>query len=82
MAYPYMGTTCHFHVVFDVHVLDLNLSNTFCCRPVMEANVVIPWHYVQLNISWMMEYIIKSQYILFPFLAIELLLYIRKRNIN
>jgi hypothetical protein len=48
----------------------------------MKANVVIPWHYVQLNISWMMEYIIKSQYILFPFLAIELLLYIRKRNIN
>ena len=26
MAYPYMGTTRHFHVVFDVRVLDLNLS--------------------------------------------------------
>ena len=25
-AYPYMGTTRHFHVVFDVRVLDLNLS--------------------------------------------------------
>jgi hypothetical protein len=27
VAYPYMGTTRHFHVVFDVRVLDLNLSN-------------------------------------------------------
>jgi hypothetical protein len=26
VAYPYMGTTHHFHVVFDVRVLDLNLS--------------------------------------------------------
>jgi hypothetical protein len=26
VAYPYMGTTRHFHVVFDVRVLDLNLS--------------------------------------------------------
>jgi hypothetical protein len=27
VSYPYMGTTRHFHVVFDVRVLDLNLSN-------------------------------------------------------
>ena len=27
VAYPYMDTTRHFHVVFDVRVLDLNLSN-------------------------------------------------------
>ena len=27
VAYPYMGTARHFHVVFDVRVLDLNLSN-------------------------------------------------------
>ena len=26
VAYPYMGIARHFHVVFDVHVLDLNLS--------------------------------------------------------
>ena len=26
VAYPYMGTTLHFHVVFDVRVLNLNLS--------------------------------------------------------
>ena len=25
-----MGTTRHFHVVFDVRVLDLNLSNISC----------------------------------------------------
>jgi hypothetical protein len=28
VAYPYMGTTRHFHVVFHVRVLDLNLSIT------------------------------------------------------
>ncbi len=27
VAYPYMGTSRHFHVVFDVRVFDLNLSN-------------------------------------------------------
>ena len=26
VAYPYMDTTRHFHVVFDVRVLDLNLN--------------------------------------------------------
>ena len=27
MQYPYMGMARHFHVIFDVRVLDLNLSN-------------------------------------------------------
>ena len=27
VAYPYMGTTRHFHIVFDVRVLYLNLPN-------------------------------------------------------
>jgi hypothetical protein len=31
VAYPYMGTTRHFHVVLDVRVLDLNLSNRALC---------------------------------------------------
>jgi hypothetical protein len=26
VAYPYMGTIRHFHIVFDIRVLDLNLS--------------------------------------------------------
>ena len=27
MAHPYMGIALHFHVVFNIHVLNLNLSN-------------------------------------------------------
>ena len=32
VSYPYMGTTRHFHVVFDVRVFDLNLSNGIKAR--------------------------------------------------
>ncbi len=28
MAYPYMGKSRHFHVVFDIRVFDLSLSIT------------------------------------------------------
>ena len=37
-----MGTTRHFHVVFDVRVLDLNLSNCQS-RDVTEAPMLYLW---------------------------------------
>ena len=43
-----------------------------CYRPVMKTNVMISRNYEQLHIICMIEYFMKSQNILLPFLSMEL----------
>jgi hypothetical protein len=42
-----MGTTRHFHVVFDVRVLDLNLSNIFS-----DTNILNWYDYTNVTRDW------------------------------
>jgi hypothetical protein len=39
VAYPYMGTTRHFHVVFNVRALDLNLCNILHTRQLQDGTI-------------------------------------------
>ncbi len=41
VAYPYMGTSSHFHVVFDVRVFVLNLSNIIYRNRVDQCLIII-----------------------------------------
>ena len=62
ITYPYMGTTRHFHVVFDVRVLDLNglpvPAANHCCSINFQRNKT-----ECLNISLSIQKLIVSQFI-------------------